>query len=79
MVTEFDIERFEERAAIMEYDAGMTRFEAETAAAALQGVKRYEAINIIRNSQQGGDTRSQNERHAKNGLSRMQPVPKKEK
>lgn len=39
-----DTEAFSERAAIMEYDAGLTRFEAETLAAKAQGVTRAEAV-----------------------------------
>ena len=39
-----NIDAFEERAAIMEFDGGMTRFQAETEAAAAQGVQRWEAI-----------------------------------
>jgi hypothetical protein len=43
----FDPDQFEERAAIMEYDGGMTRFDAETQAARLQGVHRWEAIHAV--------------------------------
>jgi hypothetical protein len=43
----FDPDAFQERAAIMEYDAGMTRFQAETQAARAQGVHRWEAIGAI--------------------------------
>jgi hypothetical protein len=42
-----DREAFEERAAIMEYDAGMTRFQAETRAAKAQGMTRWEAIGNV--------------------------------
>jgi len=44
-----DIDAFEERAAIMEFDGGLTRFKAETLAAETQGKKRWEVINEIRN------------------------------
>ena len=44
----FDVDAFEERAAIMEYDGEQSRFEAETAAAREQGVERWQAIKIIR-------------------------------
>jgi hypothetical protein len=43
----FDREAFEERAAIMEFDGGMTRFQAETKAARAQGVSRWEAIGNV--------------------------------
>lgn len=39
-----DLDQFEERAAIMEFDGGMTRFEAETAAAKAQGLQRWEVL-----------------------------------
>jgi hypothetical protein len=40
----FDFDQFEERSAIMEFDGGMTRFEAETVAAKAQGLQRWEAL-----------------------------------
>ena len=43
----FDIEAYEERAAIMEFDGGMTRFQAEVKAAQAQGLSRWEAIGAI--------------------------------
>lgn len=45
---EFDTDAFIERAAICEYCAGMTRFEAETAAAQAQGVARWQAIKLVK-------------------------------
>lgn len=44
-MTEFDAEAFAERAAIMEFDGGLSRWEAETQAAKAQGLTRWEAIN----------------------------------
>lgn len=41
---EVDFERFEETAAILEFDEGMARFDAETEAARRQGVQRWEAM-----------------------------------
>lgn len=49
----FDIDAFEERAAIIEFDGGLSRFEAETLAAQAQGVSRWQALEIIRCNQQG--------------------------
>lgn len=51
----FDREAFEERAAIMEFDGGMSRFEAETQAAAAQGLTRWQAMEAIRNGNGMGD------------------------
>ena len=75
-----DIERFHELAGFFEYDEGMTRFQAETHAAARQGLLRHEAINAIseRNSQVGGNFRQASARQSAGDLSRMQPHPKEE-
>lgn len=43
-----DIEAWAERAAIMEYDGGLSRFKAETLAAEAQGKRRFEVIDEIR-------------------------------
>ena len=60
----FCADRFEERAAIMEFCGGMTRFQAETLAARAQGMSRWKALQLAKeahgengagNSQQGGD------------------------
>lgn len=42
-----DLDQFEERAAIMEFDGGMTRFRAETLAAQAQGKQRREVLDEI--------------------------------
>ena len=49
-----DLDQFEERAAICEFDGGMTRFAAETAAAKEQGVARWQAMQEVRNAQRVG-------------------------
>ncbi len=41
----FDVDAFEERAAIIQFDVGLSRFEAETLAAKAQGISRREAMN----------------------------------
>lgn len=43
-----DLDEWEERAAIMEFEGGMTRFQAETAAARRQGYQRWEVIHALR-------------------------------
>ncbi|SMO69659.1 hypothetical protein [Paracoccus laeviglucosivorans] len=43
-----DIDQFEERAAICEFDGGMSRFAAETAAAREQGLARWEALKFVK-------------------------------
>lgn len=72
----FDRDAFEERAAIMEFDGGLSRFEAETLAAKAQGMTRMEAINAATNgsgnSGRGGDRRPMARRPRQNGLPRVQ-------
>lgn len=43
-----DLDQYEERAAIAEFDGGMTRFDAETMAAKEQGVARWQAVQIAK-------------------------------
>ena len=45
---EFSTDQFTERAAIREYEGGMTRFAAETAAAQEQGVPRWQALQTVK-------------------------------
>lgn len=45
---EFSPDQFTERAAICEFDAGMSRFDAETAAAQEQGMARWQALQIVK-------------------------------
>lgn len=75
-----DLDEFEERAAIMEFDGGMTRFQAETRAAQRQGFQRREVMDAIgkRNSAQARDHREAVEREHHNHLPGVQPAPEKE-
>ncbi|WP_372570380.1 hypothetical protein [Ruegeria jejuensis] len=73
-----DIDAFEERAAIMEYDGGLSRFRAETLAARAQGFERHEAIRI-RDSQQARDHREATTRHGQNDMPRVQRRQAEEK
>jgi hypothetical protein len=50
-----DLDAWEERAAIMEFDGGLTRFAAETEAAKRQGKTRWE---IIEHAKRGGNPAS---------------------
>lgn len=69
-----DLDAFEERAAIMEFDGGLSRFEAETQAAQAQGFTRWEVLDAIkrRNSERGGDHRQAAPRDGADNLSRVQ-------
>jgi hypothetical protein len=73
-----DRDQFEERAAIMQFDGGLSRFEAETQAAKAQGLTRWQAMEAISNGDGLGDYpaardhREANDRHGQDGLPRMQ-------
>lgn len=76
-----DIEAFEERAAILEFDAGFSRFKAETMAAAAQGKRRDEVLDEIRGRHSAG----QRDRDAalagqqrQGAVPAMQPAPEEE-
>lgn len=57
MLDRFDVDAFEERAAIMEFDAGMSRFEAEAKAAEAQGVARWQALKIVKEASNANGSR----------------------
>lgn len=76
-----DIEQFEERAAIMEFDGGLSRFKAETLAAQHQGYRRDEVMHEIRqrNSEGSGDRSSPVARgQCAGSVPELQSSPKKE-
>lgn len=60
-----DLDEWEERAAILEFEQGMTRFAAETGAARSLGFRRFEATNAKRqrDSEQARGHGSAVERH----------------
>ena len=80
MSSEFDMDAFDERAAICEYCGNETRFAAETIAASEQGLKRWEAINEIRtrNSASGGNIRPAAIRDTADHMPGVQPVQEKQ-
>lgn len=51
----FDLDQWQERAAIMEFDGGLSRFAAETEAAKRQGKTRWEALE---HAKRGGNPAS---------------------
>ena len=57
-------DQFEERAAICEFEGGMSRFAAETAAAREQGMERWQAMREIRDADRGGNPESGGDRPA---------------
>ena len=74
----FDLDRFLERAAIMEFEGGMTRFAAETKAAEAQGVQRWKAMEAAKNAdrmgnpQQGGNNGQAPARQCQDDMPRVQ-------
>ena len=79
-----DLDQFLERAAIMEFCGGLSRFEAETQAAKAQGVTRWQALeavknaNVIGHSGQGGNIGKEAIRHGSDNLPRVQPDPQEQ-
>ena len=77
----FDADAWAERAAIMEFDGGMTRFAAETAAARLQGMERWQAIKEAENANGSGHSVGGTYSHAtlagKRGASSMPGVQRR--
>lgn len=77
----FDPDTFEERAAIMEYDGGLSRFRAETLAAEAQGVKRWEALHEVANrvvEQKRDQREALAQRPSQDDLPQVQPNQTKE-
>jgi hypothetical protein len=55
-MTTLDVDRFVERAAIIEFEGGMDRFEAETMAAQAQGLTRWQAMEAVRDAERIGNS-----------------------
>lgn len=78
-----DWDAFEERAAIAEYDGGLSRFEAETLAARAQGLERWQVMeeanaNKLGNPGQARDHSQAAQRVAENDLPGVQPRAEEE-
>lgn len=73
---DFDPDAFAERAAIMEFSGGMSRFRAETAAAAEQSTTRWEALrheaDYLGNPARAGGDSSRPQRNAADHMPAMQ-------
>lgn len=84
MTERFDIEAFDERASIAEYDGGLSRFDAETLAAKAQGRTRWQAMAEVQNAKRGGnpakarDQREAAQRHRPHHMPAVQPAPAEE-
>jgi hypothetical protein len=75
-----DLDKFEERAAIMEFDGGLSRFQAETRAAQAQGRQRKEVLDEIgrRNSARARDQREAHLGNDNDALPRVQRASEEE-
>ena len=75
-----NIDQFLERAAIMEFSGGLSRYQAETEAAKAQGVARWKALQEVENAkrsghfEQGGNLSQAVERQCADNLPGVQPV-----
>ena len=75
-----DVDLFLERSAIMEFEGGLSRYQAETEAAKAQGVLRWQALKAVQDANIGGNPRLGGDRgqaHVRDGsgdLSRVQPT-----
>lgn len=73
---QIDLDAFEERAAIVQYDGGVSRYQAETEAARAQGKTRWEVLEHakrIGNPASGGDHGQADARDSQNNVPAMQP------
>ncbi len=72
----FDPDLWAERAAIMEYEGGLSRFAAETGAAVAMGVNRWEALHAERerNLAAARDRDAAGVRDAAGAMPRVQPA-----
>jgi len=70
----FDVDQFEERAAICEFDGCMSRFDAETAAAQEQGLARWQAVKIAKEARD-----AQRDGHSAGGGYSSAPVAREQR
>ena len=71
---QFDVDQFEERAAIAEFDGGATRFAAETMAAQEQGLARWQAVKFAKEARD-----AQRDGHSAGGGYSSAPVAREQR
>ena len=69
-----DVDQFEERAAICEFDGCMSRFDAETAAAQEQGLARWQAVKLAKEARD-----AQRDGHSAGGWHSAAPVAREQR
>lgn len=73
-----DVDAFLERAAILEFEAGLSRYQAECSAARMQDCQRWEAMKAVKDAERMGnsakarDHGQADERHGADDLSGVQ-------
>ncbi|MDO6587348.1 hypothetical protein Q4543_17690 [Salipiger sp. 1_MG-2023] len=71
-----DLDAWVERAAIMEFDGGLSRFKAETLAAEAQGTTRWKAVEAMGDAERKRNSEGSRGRgQALDGQQRSVPVP----
>lgn len=79
-----DVDAFLERCAILEFEAGLSRYQAECSAARMQDCSRWEAMKAVSdakrmgNSQQARDLGQADQWNGADNLSGMQPAPEEQ-
>lgn len=78
-----DFDAFEERAAIMQFDGGLSRFDAETQAAKAQGMTRWQMLDAInadrsRHTEAGRNNRAPHGGDRQDNVSGVQPAPQEQ-
>ena len=79
-----DMDAFLERCAILEFEAGLSRYQAECSAARMQDCSRWEAMKAVKDAERMGnsakarDHRQAAQRHGSDDLSRMQSEPEEQ-
>lgn len=79
-----NLDAFEERAAIMEFDGGLSRYQAECSAARMQNCSRWEAMKAVKDAERMGnsgqvwDRGKAAQRDGANHLPRVQSGPEEQ-
>jgi hypothetical protein len=72
-----DVDAFLERCAILEFGAGLSRYQAECAAARMQDCSRWEAMKAVKDAERmgnSGQARDHGKAAQRHGANRLPPV-----
>lgn len=79
-----DVDAFLERVAILEFEAGLSRYQAEYSAARMQDCQRWEAMKAVKDAERMGnsakarDCGQADERNGEGSLSAVQRGPEEQ-